>query len=33
VAGRALRDLASPTVQGGGRPVGTIEPVVRLRRR
>ena len=32
-AGRALRDLASPTVQGGGRPVGTIEPVVRLRRR
>jgi L-asparaginase II len=32
-ARRALRAFASPTVLGGGRPAGRIEPVVRLRRR
>jgi L-asparaginase II len=30
-ARRALRSRASPPVRGGGRPVGRLEPVVRLR--
>lgn len=30
---KALTRLSEPAVLGGGRPVGTVEPVVRLRRR
>jgi hypothetical protein len=30
---KALTGLAEPAVLGGGRTVGTIEPIVQLRRR